>query len=312
MSATQAPLRQSASEPCSPTLHQVMLPDGRLLAYCEYGDPLGRPTLYCHGFPSSRLEAELFDLAARDAGVRIIAPDRPGYGDSAPDPQRTLLSWAADAQALADHLGLDQLDLLGVSGGGPYALACLACIPNRIARCTLVCPLGPIFLDSVRLQMRLGTRLSFTLTRRVPRLAAVLHRGALPTLIGASPWLIDRVRAGNAGPADRAVLRAPRVASILTRSVQAAMQAGALGSRQDLDLYTRPWGIAFASLEHPIDLWHGDTDNTVPLAHARWYAAHLPHCHLHVLPGEGHYSLPIRHAGRILTGETETAVSARG
>jgi pimeloyl-ACP methyl ester carboxylesterase len=278
----------------------VRLADGRRLAYCEYGDPGGRASLYCHGFPSSRIEARLLHEEAKGAGVRVISPDRPGYGDSDPDPQRTLLKWAEDILGLADQLALHAFDLIGVSGGGPYALACLARIPERVRACALVCPLGPIYLDPVRIEMRLVTRVSFTLAHQSPDLARLLHGGALPALIAASPWLIDGVRTLNAGASDRAALQDRLAREVLTRSVQEAMRVGARGARQDLALYTQPWNIDFGALTQPIALWHGDADNTVPLAHARWYAEHLAGCSLRILPGEGHYSLPLRHGGDIL------------
>jgi pimeloyl-ACP methyl ester carboxylesterase len=281
-------------------IRRVRLPDGRDLAYCEYGDPDGRPSLYCHGFPSSHIEARLLHDAAAAVGTRVISPDRPGYGDSDPDPERTLMSWTEDVRALADHLALETLDLIGVSGGGPYALACVAGIPERIGRCSLVCPLGPIYLPEMRMRMRLANRLSFALACRSPGLAMRLHAGALPLLISVSPWLIDGVRAANAGVSDREVLQEPTARAVLTQSVLAAMKGGAIGARQDLVIYTRPWEIDFGAVSRPIDLWHGDADNTVPVDHAHWYAANLPGCRLRIMSGEGHYSLPLRHGGDIL------------
>ncbi|MCG8093020.1 MAG: alpha/beta hydrolase, partial [Candidatus Thiodiazotropha endolucinida] len=101
----------------------VKLPDSRHLAYAEYGDPEGVPAIYLHGFPGSRLEARLFDLPARQHGLRVIAPDRNGLGLSDPKPGRRLIEWAVDVEALADNLKLERFFLIGISGGGPYALA---------------------------------------------------------------------------------------------------------------------------------------------------------------------------------------------
>ena len=109
------------------------LPDGRRLAYAQWGDLLGMPVFYCHGFPGSRLEAHLGDAAARRLGIRLIAPDRPGFGESTLQPHRRLSDWPDDLIALADSLELDRFHLLGVSGGGPYALACGQLIGARIA-----------------------------------------------------------------------------------------------------------------------------------------------------------------------------------
>lgn len=58
----------------------VKLPDGRNLGYADYGDPLGKPIFYFHGWPSSRLEGMTFHAAGLKLGARIISPDRPGLG----------------------------------------------------------------------------------------------------------------------------------------------------------------------------------------------------------------------------------------
>ncbi|MEJ2698283.1 MAG: alpha/beta hydrolase, partial [Desulfuromonadales bacterium] len=85
---------------------QVRLPDGRRLGYAEFGDPLGRPVLYFHGFPASRLEARLAHEAALRTGVRLVAADRPGSGLSDFLPERTLSDWPVDVTSLAESLGL--------------------------------------------------------------------------------------------------------------------------------------------------------------------------------------------------------------
>ena len=51
----------------------LRLEDGRLLGYAVYGDPEGQPVFYFHGFPGSRLEAQLADGVAARLGVRLIA-----------------------------------------------------------------------------------------------------------------------------------------------------------------------------------------------------------------------------------------------
>ena len=112
--------------PGVPTV-QVRLPDGRMMAIAEYGDPAGLPVLYFHGFPACRLEAGLIG----DLPVRLLALDRPGYGGSTPKPGRTLLDWPQDVAHVADQLGLDTLHLVGLSGGGPYAAVCAAVLGSQ-------------------------------------------------------------------------------------------------------------------------------------------------------------------------------------
>src|SRR6185312_3853086 len=108
------------------TEHRVRLADGRTLACLELGDPSGPPVLYFHGYPGSRLEARVAAAAARRLGLRLLAVDRPGFGQSTFQTGRSIGAWAADVAALADRLALGRFSIVGVSGGGPYALACAA------------------------------------------------------------------------------------------------------------------------------------------------------------------------------------------
>src|SRR3954470_7766338 len=121
-----------------PELKVVPLPDQGRLAFAEYGDPAGWPVIFCHGWPSSATMAELTDAAAREVGVRIISPDRPGICGSGPVGQRTLLEWPPVAERLADHLGLTDFRMLAISGGAPYALAAAWALPNRVRAIAVV------------------------------------------------------------------------------------------------------------------------------------------------------------------------------
>src|SRR5579864_1224257 len=108
------------SEPVS----LLTLRDGRALAYLEVGRGDGAPVFHFHGHGSSRLEALALAHAAENAGVRLIALDRPGIGYSAPKSGDRLLDWPSDVAEAADQLGIVRFAVQGMSAGGPYALAC--------------------------------------------------------------------------------------------------------------------------------------------------------------------------------------------
>src|ERR1700710_2663108 len=101
--------------------HEIRLPDGRRLAYSDHGT--GPAVLACHGTPDTRLQPAEMIAAAVGERLRLLTPDRPGFGRSDPLPGRTLTDWPADAAALLDALGLDRVAVIGGSGGGPYAIA---------------------------------------------------------------------------------------------------------------------------------------------------------------------------------------------
>ncbi|KAJ5827016.1 hypothetical protein N7447_003779 [Penicillium robsamsonii] len=101
----------------------MRLPDGRTLGYAKYGRETGYPLMFIHGYPQCRFEASALDHIFRQRGIRVIAPERPGFGLSTVQPNRRIMDWPADVQELAHHLSLSRFAIMGSSGGGPYALA---------------------------------------------------------------------------------------------------------------------------------------------------------------------------------------------
>lgn len=124
------------------TERTIELRDGRVLAFCEWGDLDGSPVTLFHGTPGSRLFCPDED-ATIAAHVRLITVDRPGYGRSDPHPGRTLLDGVDDFVQLADRLDLSGCPIIGWSGGGPYALACAARVPDRFPIIGLAASPGP-------------------------------------------------------------------------------------------------------------------------------------------------------------------------
>src|SRR5207244_13258118 len=82
--------------------------------------------------PSSRLMAQFTHDAARELGVRIISPDRPGIADSSLVAERKLLDWPPLVSELANFLKLEKFRALGISGGAPYAYALAWAWPERV------------------------------------------------------------------------------------------------------------------------------------------------------------------------------------
>jgi pimeloyl-ACP methyl ester carboxylesterase len=121
----------------------VRLPDGRRVAVASHGDPRGRPPFLFHGIPGSRLGLHYVEGPAKERGVRVVCPDRPGVGRSDPHPERTIPGYADDVSALADALGFGRFAVLGYSGGAPYALACGAKLPERVSAVGTMAGAGP-------------------------------------------------------------------------------------------------------------------------------------------------------------------------
>lgn len=282
------------------TTRQVILGDGRTLGFSEYGDPKGKPLFYCHGFPASRLEAELTATAAAWIGVRVVAADRPGFGLSDFKPGRSLIDWPDDLRELADLLGIDRFSVLGVSGGGPYALACALRLPARLKGVGVVCGLGPLAGTGLLREMGWPARTSFGLARRMPRLLRLLYEGLLGPPLRRHPEAAMNLLTVAAPAADRAVLARPEVHRIITASIGEAFRPGMRGATWEMGLYSRPWGFAPEEIAIPVRLWHGTADGTVPSSHGRHLATALPNCLPVFTEGEGHFTLPIGHMEEIL------------
>ena len=104
----------------------MSLPDGRSLAYTDVGGPNSPLLVYFHGAPTSRLDLALLEHALAGVDVRVVAPDRPGYGGSSPRAGPRLEDWPSDVTALATYLAAGRFAVMGWSSGGPYAVVCAA------------------------------------------------------------------------------------------------------------------------------------------------------------------------------------------
>jgi pimeloyl-ACP methyl ester carboxylesterase len=125
-------------------MQKFELPDGRLIAYETWGDETGKPVLFNHGTGDSRLARNPRERLTEELGVNLITVDRPGVGGSSQNPNRSILDWAADIEALADFLSLDRFALAGHSTGGPHALGIAHRLGDRVNGIALASPLGPL------------------------------------------------------------------------------------------------------------------------------------------------------------------------
>lgn len=261
-------------------IHQVRLRDGRDLAWAEWGAPTGRPVVYLHGFPGSRLEPALCQETAAARGLRLVAPDRPGFGRSDPKPGRTLLDFADDVAELADALGLERFGVMGFSGGGPYAAACAFRLPGRLSGVALVGGLGPVDGPGASRGMVPMNRFLFEVARRLPWLVGPVMALTVRLVRRDPERAFERARKSLPEPDVRALAR-PEVHTRTVRATVEALRAGARPATQEAKLYARPWGFALEDVGVPLHLFHGERDRSVPPHHARRQAAAYPHCTPH-------------------------------
>lgn len=275
--------------------------NGATVAFGEYGDPRGAPIFFCHGWPSSRTMAELTDEAARELGLRIISPDRPGIRNSNFQPKRTLMDWPPLLRELSSHLQIDRFKVLAISGGAPYAYVAAWMLPEQVEAIAVVSGAPPI----AELQDRSGL---FSLYNRLlalrgsrPRLLRALFHIVRPIASIRPPIRIRPLLLKVLQPCDANVLRDSKSFEACFESARQAWRSSAAGVMADAEIYAEPWGFPLEEVYSPVRLWHGKKDRTFSFRLAEQIAERLPNCEFNLIENAGHYSLPIRYTREILS-----------
>jgi len=289
---------------------RFLLPDGRGLAFAQYGDPCGHPVFSFHGGLSCRVEMRFSDELCRVRGVRLVAVDRPGIGASEFQPGRRLVDWPGDVARLADHLGLDRFAVLGWSAGGPYALACARFLGSRLTGVACMAAMAPLDAPASLAELGLlADRILFPLAARSVRAAALLlSLSRLAPCWALRHWMVKAlVDSGDPDAIELAALP-PRE---LTDFYVEALAHGAYGTAWDYRLLGGDWGFALEEIRVPVFLWHGMADGLVPISHAERLAAALPDGRFRPVAGRGHF-LPRLHLDAVLSELVEPIETAVG
>lgn len=267
----------------------IQLDDGRRIACAECGDPAGAPVFAFHGIPGSRLQQHPDPRIALFRGARVIHVDRPGFGLSSPRPGRTLASWADDVAAIADRLDLERFAVAGVSGGGPFALACAALLRERVTRAAVVSGVGPPGSMNGG-DMTLPARLAFRFAARAPWLMRTPLLGIARVAARAPERFIGRVAARLCSD-DRVTLARADVRAMLARDLAESVRQGVDAMIADLRLEARPWDLPLEAIRAPVALWHGTDDWIVAASATRHLAAAIPGARAHLVAGAGHFMI---------------------
>jgi len=230
----------------------------------------------------------------------MIASDRPGFGLSDFKPRRTIPDFTRDVCELADHLGLQRFAALGVSGGGPYAAACAARIPERLSAALLVCSVAPADAPDATKGMVAVNRWLLSLAHRAPALAQCVAVVCLWAIWRRGEQVIPKQIEARLPPADKQALASPELRAALIASSVEALRKGVRAAAADGLLYGRPWGFSLQEINVPVHLWHGEKDVVVPPGMGRYLAATIPNCRASFFPHDGHFSLPFTRLREIL------------
>lgn len=269
------------------------LPDGRVLDVRVSGPADGTLMIWHHGTPGCNHQSPHKQRALHRRGIRYASYTRAGGAGSTRDKGRTVADIAADAAAIADHLGAGRFLTGGQSGGGPHALATGAALPDRVLGVLAVCSVKPYvgqpdFLDG----MGADNIEEFML-------ALEGEDALMPFLQRERTGILDADAAGVVATldtllpdVDRAVLSGELGEDII-RNLQGGVEE--LYGWCDDDLaFTRDWGFSLDDIRVPTYVWQGTADLMVPFHHGEWLAAHVPGAVAHLEDGEGHLSIQVR------------------
>jgi pimeloyl-ACP methyl ester carboxylesterase len=275
----------------------VTLPDGRELAYAEYGDPTGFPVLSFHGGLSSRLDAAPAHAAAVAKHVRLVSPDRPGMGRSTFQPGRRLVDWPADVLQLVDALDIDRFAVMGWSAGGPYAAVCAAKLGGRVTAAALLSSSVPLDQYGSTRGLTADDRILLFLSRHATPLASAVMK---VSIVNASNARLMRVVMRSFPPVDRQVLADFGPPELALSFLRESLRQGTAGPILDYRIFGDPWGFDLGEIHVPVQIWEGGDDRTGPPGYRAFLKSHIAHATVTVVPGEGHLSLLPHQAPAIL------------
>jgi len=262
------------------------LNSSRYLSYCIYGNTDGEPVFYFHGFPGSYHEIKMNDgdKIAKVLNIRLIAVNRPGYGDSDSQPKRSLLDWPDDIAELADSLGINKFSVIGCSGGGPYVIACAYKISDCIKKAGVVSGMGPVNAPGVK------EVASWSIVKWTGFIQNVIFK-AMKKMVESHPdkFLFNMNKA--LPEVDREFLKNPETFNNFIMSLKEAFRSGYKGAKQDAKIYKSNWGFQLKDVHHQLYLWQGEQDLNVKTKTAKYVASQLPDCVPKFYPDEGHLSL---------------------
>ena len=272
---------------------RIHLPDGRRIGYAEYGDPNGPVVLWFHGTPGGRRQLPLVGRRAAEVlGLRVVLIERPGSGLSDPHVYESVSDFADDMTCVADALGAARLGVVGLSGGGPYALSCAGtgALAGRVVAVAVLGGVTPSFGEdatasgAIVMAHRFNSVLS-GLREPFARITAGLVLPIIPLAHLAYRGLTKVMPEG-----DQRVFSDPDIEAMFIDDMIHVL-GGKVPFQALLDdarLCGRDWGFRLADVRVPVRWWHGDADSIIPFEDARKAAERLPNAELILMPEESH------------------------
>jgi pimeloyl-ACP methyl ester carboxylesterase len=227
-------------------------------------------------------------MAAVEMGIRLIGVDRPGMGLSTPHQFSQLVDFSGDIQALLERIGVEELGVVGLSGGGPYTLALAHDMPERVRAVVVlggVAPsVGPEAADGGIVSLAARFQPALKVLRDPVELSLSTVIRAVRPLGHQALHLYARVSPIG----DRRLLLRPEFEAMFLDDLMGGRQWRLRAPFFDAVLFGREWGFNVRDVTIPVEWWHGDADHIIPFRHGEHMVSLLPNAHLHVQHGESH------------------------
>jgi len=261
------------------------------ISFDVFGASHGYPVFLMHGTPGSRNGPIPRSSVLYRQGIRLICYDPPGYGESPPNPGRSVADAALDVRAIADELDLtEKFGIVGRSGGGPHALACGALLPDLVSKVAVLVSLAPS--DAQGLDWCDGmTRSNIEEYGRASENAEDLtaELSARTEQIQQDPeFLLGFLEPELTAP-DRRIVGDLGIRRLLAETYAEALRCGADGWIGDVLAFRKPWGFDLRDIHVPVLLWHGSEDVFSPVAHTKWLASQIPDTEVEVQRGAANF-----------------------
>ncbi len=258
-----------------------------------------RKILFFHGFPGSSAQAELFSPHLASLDLDVLCVDRPGYNQTQSKDSEQLMLNTRIHRELLMQLGWSQCEFVAVSGGTPFLFSLVGKHPELATHVTVVSGLAPIF--SAPFANILGWKTLAGL-RALPYIPGSLISGALThATSGKKNERLKLLRhfLPTSKP-DELIMQDEGVQLALNLGLKEAFLQNGHGPKRDAVAYQSNWKVNLGSFQGPVQIWHGSEDLILPPKIGEAMAGLLPQSKLHMIEGEGHYSLIIRRIADIL------------
>lgn len=269
-------------------------PDGRTVAWTEWGESDGIPVLRIPGTPGSRFAVRADRTPWVERNLRVLISERPGFGASTRLPGRGFVEHADDLAALLDSAGIERAYVIGGSGGAPHILAFCERHPARVSRATVVVGMAPLARPE-RVAM-------------IPMNVEVFERARAGDIDGVRARLLENRDANIADPiaafrgvmetapkADRAIIADPLWQAAYSVNAREALRQGVDGWLDEILAIDGRWGeVHLERIGTSITWWHSDADRNCPISAARRLVARLPNATFRVWAGSGHLESYVR------------------